>query len=800
MASVILRRLSLTALLCCAALAGCSGSEPAVRNLLLVTIDTTRADRVGAYGHAGARTPTLDALAADGVRFESCSSTAPITLPSHASILTGLFPFRHGARNNGTHRLPDEVATLAEFTGSEGFDTGAVVSAFVLDSRFGLDQGFDRYDDDLSGADKPLAFRFPETNAEWATDRALSWLEREVEGRFFLWVHYFDPHAEYDAPEPYASEFAASPYDGEIAYVDAQIGRLLAGLDDQGRLDDTLVVVTADHGESLWEHGEETHGIFLYDATTRVPLIWSHPSLVPGKRVAQTVSSVDILPTALGLLGLSVPPGVDGVDLGAVLTTPVAVPPDRRAYSESLTPFYNHGWAELRSLRGNRWRYVRAPRPELYETARDPAEEVDLVDRHPSEARRLDAELSGLLADGELDSRDLDAGEMDATTRESLSALGYVWTAGETAGGEELPDPKDCIELLGATQEARRLVITEQWEEAETRLRAILAESPDSATNLSALASVLSALDRDEEALEVMRHMTTLPGAVTKTWVQLGELERSLDVPTWRDRFVAAQRIDPRDPMPWAELGMVQLDDPEQAEASFERAIELDERHADAWLGLGMVQADTGRTEEALRSFERAAELSSLDAGTFARLGIELEELNRVDLAIEHYERALEIDPVHKESLNNLGALHLRRGKQAEAEDLFTRAAENYPRYVAARVNLGVLMLGTQRPGRAAEILEQCVAEKPRRLDARLPLLAAYRELGRHADALELATETLERSTDNLQALTAAAVASRALGDEAAAIAFVRRAERANPAGLSQLAASDPELAAILEE
>jgi len=389
---------------------------------------------------------------------------------------------------------------------------------------------------------------------------------------------------------------------------------------------------------------------------------------------------------------------------------------------------------------------------------------------------------------------------MDAATRESLSALGYVWTADSAAPDADLPDPKDCIALLGATQEARRLVILEQWEEAETQLRAILAESPDSATNLSALASVLSALDRDEEALEVMRHMTTLPGAVTKTWVQLGELERSLDVPGWEQRFLAAQSLDPRDPMPWARLGMAQLEDPQRASESFERAIALDERHTEAWLGLGMTQADRGRTEEALESFERAASLSALDAGIFAKLGIQLEELNRIDGAIAHYERALEIDPVHKESLNNLGTLNLKRGRLAEAEALLSRAAETYPRYVAARVNLGVLMLGTQRPERAADILESCVAEKPRRLDARLPLLAAYRELGRHADALRLAVETLERSPDNLEVLVAGALASRALGDGARSTEFLRRAESANPGGLAQRAAADPELAALLAQ
>ncbi|MCH2107144.1 MAG: sulfatase, partial [Planctomycetes bacterium] len=292
-----------------AALSSCaeefqSGAEGGVENLLLVTFDTTRADRIGCYGYEGASTPVLDALARDGALFEHCIAPAPITLPSHSTLLTGLQPYSHGARNNGTHKMGSDVPSIAQMLKEEGFATGAVISAFVLDSRFGLDSGFDSYDDDLSSGSGQGNFGFAETIAVDTSSRALDWLERRGDERWFLWIHYFDPHADYNPPEPYRSRFKDEPYDGEIAYTDAMFGDVIEHLRSKGELEKTLVVVTSDHGEALGEHGETTHGLFIYDATTHVPLIMSHPRLPGGERIDEVVGLVDIAPTALDLLGV----------------------------------------------------------------------------------------------------------------------------------------------------------------------------------------------------------------------------------------------------------------------------------------------------------------------------------------------------------------------------------------------------------------------------------------------------------------------------------------------------------------
>ncbi len=311
---MIRRFSSVVVLLALAAVSGCRGGHP---NVLLVTFDTTRWDHVGyANGHQGV-TPMLDALAKRGTWFSTCVTPQPLTLPSHASIMTGLYPFHHGVRNNGTYIVPDRDVTLAERFQAAGYATHAVVSAFVLDSRFGLDQGFDGYDDDLSGGPKQKMFMFKEIKAEQTAARAVEWLKggRDKDRPFFLWVHFFDPHADYEPPPEWAAKFPGDPYTGEIAYADHSLGYILKELDDEHLLEGTVVAFTGDHGDGLGEHGENTHSLFIYESTTRVPLLFAGPGVPKGKRVDELVRTIDIAPTLLRLAGLEAADEVDGASL-----------------------------------------------------------------------------------------------------------------------------------------------------------------------------------------------------------------------------------------------------------------------------------------------------------------------------------------------------------------------------------------------------------------------------------------------------------------------------------------------------
>ncbi len=352
-------------------------------NLVLVTFDTTRPDRLGFYGNQAIQTPNLDRLANEGIVFSNALATTSTTLPTHASILTGLYPHRHGARVNSRNHLPTSVPTLAEILKAEGYRTAAFVSVFVLDAKFGLDQGFDHYD---AQTDQRGVFNgYFERSAARTTQAALAWLERNRKRPYFLWVHYFDPHTPYQAAIQF-EEATANLYDAEIAATDYQLGRLLSAVeeDEKSRSRETLVVVTADHGEALGEHGEQVHGFLVQEATLRIPLvIYATEGLARGRHVPTRVSQVDLLPTLASLLGATPPADIDGVDL----TQPVD--PGRAILGEAVYGQAHFNWAPISAIYRDRWKYVASPNPELYDLEQDPLERNNLVESHPLEAAAL---------------------------------------------------------------------------------------------------------------------------------------------------------------------------------------------------------------------------------------------------------------------------------------------------------------------------------------------------------------------------------------------------------------------------
>jgi len=552
-------------------------------HVLLVTLDTTRADRLGCYGYDDAATETIDALTRPGIRFEQAVTPAPITLPAHASLLTGLQVPDHGARNNGTHHLEDEgVTTLAEVLRDAGYATAAFIAAYVMDARYGLDQGFEVYDDDLVASDDLIRTGFHnQRRADAVTDAALSWLDEAVTGDrpLFGWVHYFDPHQPYELDEPYLSRFEESPYDGEIAFVDDQLQRILDRLDAAGVRERTLIVVTADHGEGLGEHGETSHSRLIYDSTMRVPLILSCPSLFPDPVTVddRLASLCDVFPTVLDLVG--VPYAADGLAGRNLLALPAD--PERAVYLETLAPLINNGWASLHGLRRLHDKYILAPSREYYDLARDPDELRNRYLDYPDALDVLIPELDRRMAawpsvDGAADA----ARSLTPEQAQRLASLGYVSGGGQAKPGEERPDPKEMIAA---------------WER-------------------SSLAMEKSAAGHHAEALaEIEASLEANPG----------------DAQAWHNASIIHQRMGQ---LPAAVAAI------ERAAAIYPTA----ERH----VRLAQLLLMSGKMREAITSIEAAEVIDPSDAGILVTKGQVYAVQGRYDRAREMFEEALERDPV----------------------------------------------------------------------------------------------------------------------------------------------------------
>ncbi len=447
-------------------------------NVLFVTLDTTRADRIGCYGNDDIETPGIDRLAQEGVLFSSAVAPSPTTLPSHSSMMTGLYPFHHGARANNSFRLDRSNRTLAETLAGNGYATGAAVSAVVLDAQFGIDQGFQDYDDEMTQADEDDLRKIAQRRGDETAARAEAWLRKHAADPFFLWVHLYDPHAPYKAPEPFADKFDHA-YDGEVAFADAQLSRLLGVLDELGLTDTTLVVVAGDHGEGLGQHEEAEHSCLIYDSTMHVPLVMRCGSrLGGGVRVDRWVSLVDLMPTILSLLGLQAPAGMDGIDL--------TVPPggQRPVFMETLQGLTDHGWAALLGVRVDGDKLIYGPESELYDVTADPFEKKDLLAAQPLKAEQMLAQLEAFFGE------DLEAAVSAMPTHQPsaedlarLRSLGYVGGGGaDEISHSERPHPRDMMPVLARTM----AVVAEEeevgLEETITRLDAIASRNPDFAT------------------------------------------------------------------------------------------------------------------------------------------------------------------------------------------------------------------------------------------------------------------------------------------------------------------------------
>ncbi len=501
------RRISITFLagvFLCLGSMGCGRSQPPPkpRDVLLISIDTARADRFSYTGATVPGTPRIDALARQGVGFSNAISPAPLTKPAHASLLTGRLPPSHTVRDNGAYRLPDAETTLAEELRRAGFTTGAFIGAQVLDARYGFNQGFDTYDDRIAESGDQRFLMYAERTGEEVVAAATRWLETQRDGPVFAWVHLFDPHTPYRPPEPERSRYA-SPYDGEIAYVDRVVGQLLDAWESRRGLERTLVVVTSDHGEALGEHGEASHGVLVHDATLRVPLVIRAPGLHVEGNVTAPVSLIDVMPTVLALLNLPCPPDVQGRDLGPELRGET-VPWLRTAgYAESLYAQLHHGCAPLLALREGGWKIVRGRVDELYDLTKDPGESQDVASREPDRSAKLATALEELTADIKGG-----AGEtalLDDEARRALESLGYVWAAGSSAArGGTARDPREALRSMKQMADADRSLLRGDVEGAIAGYHAVIDSEPASVDPRIRLAQILIAQQRHADAYELL--------------------------------------------------------------------------------------------------------------------------------------------------------------------------------------------------------------------------------------------------------------------------------------------------------
>ena len=680
-----------------------AGGEPPL-NLLLVSLDTVRADRIGAYGYALAETPALDRLASEGVRFEQAMTVAPLTLPAHASLLTGLLPRRHGLRNNGAGRLPDSVPTLATVLAERGYRTGAFVGAFVLDRRFGLERGFATYDDEIPRRPGGTSLEAERPGHE-VVERALAWLaggegsqqaangpadERDVSEPFFAWVHLFDAHAPYAAREPFASRHLASPYDAEVAAVDFEVGRLLAALEERDLARRTVVVVVGDHGEGLGDHGEPTHGLLLYESTLRVPLVVRAPGLVDhGWSVAEPVGLADLAPTVLGLLAPDGQQGVapalglvDGRDLSADLRGR-REPPRVELVAETDYPSY-FGWAALAAVRRGPWKYIEAPRPELYQLEDDPLERSDRWPAAPAEGRELAAQLARLHSEdavpGAAASQSTDS---DSEVVARLASLGYVVapaaslrSGSAAAGSKDLrEDPKDMVGLFQRLEEARAELEAGRLDEAIRRLEALLAEDPDNPVFQGTLGEALRRQGKAGPSVALHRRAVESAPTDAQAWYNLASSLRAAG----RER---------------------------DAVAALAQVLRADPRHGEALNMLGIVHAEHGRLEAARESFAGAAAVDPRNPSVFNNLGNALRALGRLDEAEDAYRRAIEIAPGYAEPWNGLGTLQVERDRPADALRYLDRALALAPDQHETRLNRAIAleMLGNLPAAREAYV------------------------------------------------------------------------------------------------
>jgi len=624
--------------------------EPFDANVVLITLDTLRFDYLSCYGNKSVSTPNLDALAARGILFEQAAVQVPLTLPSHASILTGTYPQVHKVRDIGGFVLDEEIPTIATLTGNHGMKTGAIIGAAVLHHRFGLSRGFDVYNDDMIELtdEEKLPGVVAEIRAETVTDRALNRLEEYLENgtgttsgqRFFLWAHYYDPHRPYDPPEPFKSKYRNDPYAGESAYTDREVGRLFDFLKDKGLQDETLIIVLADHGESLGEHGEFTHGVFLYESTMHVPFIMAGPGIPSGQTIKRQVRSIDVYPTIADYLGLDPGRQVQGASLLPLVIEGEEIDTSY-SYMETLYPKTHLAWSELRGIRTDQWKLIVAPVPELYRLTDDRDEKENLLKQYPAEADKLRKMVWNIAGPPE-ELGTIDYEPVDRESMEQLRALGYV-SAGvrrEIRIDMSGADPKKRINVLKVLENAGEDMNHNRFAEAAVELREALNRDITNPLLYQHLLICLTRLGRWREALEIADLAIQNAAETDETYAEMGEIYIRLgELRKAAEVMEKSAERNPTNLQNFSNLATVylQLQQLKDAERAIHAILTQAEDHAAAYNLKGILEIQRGNDVAARENFEKALHFDPDLVEPYMNLGILAQDSGELEKALKYY-------------------------------------------------------------------------------------------------------------------------------------------------------------------
>ncbi len=761
------RRLGLILIICTLAPAVAIGCRQSAENksqasgpfnVLLVTLDTTRADRLGCYGYEFALTPALNRLAQNGVVFDDAFSQVPMTLPSHATVLTGLYPPEHGLRVNGLNTLDVDKQTLAEILSENGYQTGAFVASFTVNHRNGLNRGFEVYSDEMDNAyDLPEGEELNEyRSGDQVADAAIEWLDqRDKDKPFFCWAQFFDPHMPYYEHKElegtrYAQYANQKHYNAEIAFMDMQVGKLVRYLLKEGISENTLIVVFGDHGESLGEHGEQSHSFMVYATTQHVPLIFSQPGRVPeGHRSKALVSLIDLFPTILDLVGITPPDDRNCRSIAAAVMGQEIV--SQSAYSETQHPFTANRWSPQWSLTTPEWRYIRSAIPRLFDRRKDPAELNDLAPEMPEKVAELEKELKAIEAQMTIH----EAQELQATADQvrRLEALGYAAATSDYKGeGDEykmLKDMTDMLPVLNKMPQVRELMRKEQWEEAIALCRELRELSPETPTLVRSLSQALLATGQMDEALKMAEELVQIEDKDPSGFLMVGSLHarrgdmvKSVEalseaialqnefekahqvmavILSRRGDLAGAARHTNRDKKTNYEavahydrgVVLASLDRPEEAIAAFQQALEITPFDVLAHYQLARVYEQLGDQEQAQVHLAAMTKIDPEDPRGLYRLGSFLGVQGKADEAIKYLNEYLRLQPDDVAALNNLGLVYAKQNNDAEAIEVYRKAVEIDPDDHSVRRNLALALFNQGEFDEAGEHFAEAIRIEP---------------------------------------------------------------------------------------
>jgi len=625
-------------------------ANPSSPNVVFITIDTLRPDHLGCYGDKQIRTPNIDALAADSSRFERAYTAVPVTLPSHTVIFTGTYPLLSGVHDFAANKLNPTQATLASVLKDNGYATAAVIGSAVLDSRFGLNHGFDFYYDRFDFN------RLQESNLDEmerpgnvVADVTLDWLSKNYQKKFFLWMHLYDPHYPYRPPAPYSEEYKDRPYDGEIAFADAQVGRLIEFLKNKGLYQNTLIILSGDHGESLGEHGEKTHGFFIYNATLHVPLIIHLPVGVHAGTVPNLVNLADLMPTVLDALNIQIPAQVQGQSLLPLMSPKKDTA--RSLYAETFLPRLHFNWSELRGVETETYHFIDAPKPELYDLRKDPGETHNLFADKKAVAEEMRVRLAKLIQQYTAGQELAEKTGLDPALMERLKSLGYAGFSGgsnSAANTHPLPDPKDRIQAYELFSDAMADSQHGQYASSIEKLNTVLTTDPDSVPG---------------HYLQGLNYYRTreFPKSVA-------ELERVLQLSP--DYALAAFQLG---------LAYDRVSNWDRAIQTLRRALELDSTNFSAAYDLGLSYLQKNMANEAAAAFRQSVTINDDYAPGHRALGELLLSQGQLDEALAELHKAAELSPEDASTHSALARALAAKGLTSEAEDEMRKAEQAPP-------------------------------------------------------------------------------------------------------------------------